>query len=197
MAKHTERFDPRTVGPLVEKAKAGDAQARDQLLYQFQRLVVSLIDVCMTAKFNPNPRGKHVQFLRLFCGPNTSLQIMANTIKRQLSMYDLDELKSAGNVAAALAIEKCKTNYSSTLVICFAELIKDMIKDGKINHMDESHMSTLVVHTDENEILFRVFMQDLSEEEWLWARAVLDGDKPKGPPPPSLVEKMRGLIEDP
>lgn len=195
MAKHTERFDPKGVGPLVDKAKDGDLAARDQLLYQFQRLVISLVDVCVTAKYNPNPRGKHVQFLKLFSSPTTPMQNTAHVIKNQLTMYTLEEVRHAGNVAAVQAIYKSKQNYSSTLVICFAELIKDMIKDGKITHMDESHMSSLVDTLDEDSLMFRVFMHELSEEEWIWARAVLDGNTPKTPPPPTLVEKMRDYTD--
>lgn len=192
MVKHTERFDPKSVGPLVDRAKAGDKQAAAQLIYQYQRLIASLVEVCTTAKFNPNPRhARHVQFLRLFCGAATDLQAMAWKIKRQLSMYDIDEIRSAGHAAAAIAIDKCKRNYTSTLVIQFAELIKDMIRDGKIAHMDEDHMSTLTVSTNENEILFKVFMASLTEEEWIWAQAVLDGETPNSPPPPSLVSKMK------
>lgn len=190
MAKHTERFDPNSVGPLVEKAKLGDAEATAQLIYQFQRLIVSLLGICTTGKFNPNPRGKHVKFLRYFCSPTTPLSDMAFKIRKQLSMYDLDELKAAANSAAVIAIERSKQNYASTLVIVFAEIVKDMIRDGKINHMDESFMSTLTVRTDEDSILFHTFLSSLSEDEKEWAECIIDGLPAPGPVPKSLIKKM-------
>jgi hypothetical protein len=174
-SKFHERFDPKGVEPLVQAAKAGDIKARDQLLYQFRRLISSLIEVCLTARINH--RTKQVQFLRLWVRGDTPLEDMAHKLRNQLSVYSKDELWHVGELACLLAIEKTRQNYSSTIVQCFKELILDLIADGTPKHIDESALSAKICPQTEDDLIFDIWRRSLSPQEQEQIESILVGDK--------------------
>lgn len=177
--KFHQRFDPKSVQPLVDKAKAGDVAARDQLVMQFRRLISSLITLCTTAKINPgrNGRSAHIRFLQLFCGPNTPLDNMAHKLKRELSMYSVSELWHVGELSLLEAVYKTKANYSATVVQCFKEHIKQMTVDGIPHHSDEAHLSSVVCQNPESQIVFDIWVNSLPAEDRAAVEAILAGEK--------------------
>lgn len=185
MAKRTERFDPNEVQGLLEKAKAGDQVARNELVHRFQRLVAGLVNVCVTAEINP--RSRQVQFLRLFAKESTPLKNVAHRLKSRLSVYSADELYHTGLVAAYQAIDRCTKNYSSTVVIVFHEMIKDLIKDVNPQHLDQTWMMNIPAEPFEEDLEFMLFVEGLPYDCLEWVMDVLEsGGKVSSPPPEGL-----------
>lgn len=188
--KRTERFDPNEVQGLLERAKAGEVEARNELVHRFQRLIAGLVNVCVTAQINP--RSRQVQFLRLFARETTPLKNVAYKIKSQLAAYSAEELFHTGLLAAYEAVERCNKNYSSTLVIIFHEMIKDMIKDIKPQQCDESWLLNIPAPEFEHDLEFSLFIESLPLEHIEWVCTVLESDeKTKHPPAPEgLAEQF-------
>ena len=183
MAKHTEKFDPLEVPGLLEKAKAGDLVARDELLFRFQRLVSTLVNVCLTGR--PNFWSSYQKtFLRMFANKTVSIVTVAAMLKKELAEYEKEELFSTGQLAVLLAIEKCESNLATTIVICFKDLIYKMIKDpsSRLNiDINECASYEDTTNIDDN-LALEIFVDTLTEEEQKYVKAILEGKKSKIPP---------------
>ncbi len=176
--KHTEKFDPLEVPGLLDLAKSGDIVARDELLYRFQRLVATLVNVCITGR--PNFWSSYQKtFLKMFVGKEVPLQSAASMLKRELAGYEKEELFSTGQLAVLLAIERCETNLASTIVICFKDLIYKMIKDPGKYHID---ISECVAHSYdskslEDDLSLSIFVTSLNVEEQEAITKILNEEK--------------------
>lgn len=181
MAKHTEKFDPNEVEGLVVKAKSGDIVARDELLYRFQRLVATLVHVCITGR--PNYWSSYQKtFLRMFASKDKPLEQTAGMLKTNLAHYEKEELFSTGQLAVLLAIERCETNLASTIVICFKDLIHKMIKDPNAKNLIELDEScTYEVSLLDDNLALDIFYSTLNDEEATAFICILDGNKTKIP----------------
>jgi hypothetical protein len=179
--KHTEKFDPAEVPILLDKARAGDIVARDELVYRFQRLISTLVNVCLTGR--PNYFSSYQKtFLQLFAGKKVPLTTIAMMLKKELILFEKDELFSTGQLAVYNAIEKCETNLASTIVICFKELIFKMIKDPKnMANWDDLKMEPVAPAFDA-EIAMDLFLVTLTSEEFEIVLAIMDGGKVKNIP---------------
>lgn len=181
MAKHTEKFDPNEVPGLLGKAKAGDIVARDELLYRFQRLIATLVNVCITGR--PNFWSSYQKtFLKMFVGKDVPLQNIALRLKKELAGYEKEELFSTGQLAVLLAIERCETNLASTIVICFKDLIHKMIKDpsNRLNiELEEIAFTTYDNSSIEDIIYVDLFLDRLTLEERNLVERILEGEKVK------------------
>lgn len=191
MAKHTEKFDPLEVPGLLEKAKAGDIVARDELLYRFQRLVATLVNVCITGR--PNYWSSYQKtFLRMFASKDTPIQNTALMLKRELAGYEKEELFSTGQLAVLLAIERCETNLASTIVICFKDLIHKMTKDpNNREHEELDQFATYEVSLDDA-LSLEIFVESLEPDEQEVVFLILEGEKTKVPV--SLQEKFSAYL---
>jgi len=187
MAKpRKERFDPSEVDALIDKAKAGDIEARNELLHRFQRLIATLVNVCITGR--PNYRSSYqLTFLRLFAGKSTPIQDTASMLKTRLVKYEKGELFSTGQLAILTAIEKTKTNLASTIVSCFKDLIYKMIKDPQNSPTDDLEL-LVVKEAPEAEMAFNIFLSSLNEEEREAAMELINGNESEVPD--SLKEKL-------
>lgn len=190
--KQNERFNPEEVEGLVQRAKSGDIAARDELLYRFQRLVASLVHVCITGR--PNSwSSSQKSFLRMFGGEKTPLTNVALMLKRELSSFEKDELFATGQLAVLQAIERSTKNLAATIVICFKDEIHSMIKGGKTSSV-EFRESELVEHSMEGDIALSQFLETLSEEEWIIAQRALAGEKIEGDIPEGLRSKFADYL---
>jgi hypothetical protein len=179
--KHTEKFDPLEVPGLLEKAKSGDIVARDELLYRFQRLIATLVNVCITGR--PNFWSSYqITFLRLFGSKGVPVANIAAMLKKHLSGFEKEELFSTGQLAVLLAIEKCETNLATTIVLCFKDLIYSMIKDAtKVNiDIDACAHFSYDIEIDEK-LALEHFFDTLDEEEFFIIQDILSGIKVKVP----------------
>jgi len=195
--KHDEKFDPLEVPGLLEKAKAGDIVARDELLYRFQRLIATLVNVCITGR--PNYWSSYQKtFLRMFSGKNVPIQNTAGMLKRELAGYEKEELFSTGQLAVLLAIEKCETNLATTIVICFKDLIHKMIKDpsNKLHaDLSECYLHTYDYTQMENNMALDIFISTLNDIEWEAVVLILDGEK-RVHIPDTLREKFSMYLQE-
>jgi len=185
-------FAASEVQGLVDAAKAGDIVARDELLFRFQRLASSLVNVCVTGR--PNPFSSYQKtFLRMFSSASTPLLAVAQMLKANLKDYDAKELFITGQLAILEAIERCETNLASTIVVCFKDLIYKLIKDEKhISWADVDTASSITFDYNET-INFDIFMDTLTEEEWIMVSNILDGKKVEVTD--ELREKVREYFE--
>lgn len=193
-APSTERFNPEDIPALLEKAKAGDIEARDRLLYMFQRMVVSLVHVCMTGRVNWRSSYQKT-FLRYFGSKDTPFENIAGSLKKQLSVFDKEELYNTGREAVLEAIIRCETNLASTIVLCFKEAIVDMTK-GNISckHVDLEECED--IHEFEDEVIFNLWIQSLDLREQLIVDSILSGDTvPSSEIPDSLKRKLLEYME--
>lgn len=194
-AKTQPKFDPNEIPGLLEKAKAGDIVARDELLYRFQRLIATLVNVCLTGR--PNLWSSYQKtFLRLFGGKNTPPEAVAKMLEKALRRYEKEEIFTTGQLAVLLAIERCNTNLASTIVTCFKDLIYDMIKAHHNNDVVFDECTEEVVETDfEEKIALQLFLEQLDEDEWQYAHKVLMGLKVSGKPPEGLKAKLAEYMD--
>jgi hypothetical protein len=161
-------------------------EARDLLLYMFQRLIVSLVSVCLTGKINPFSSYQKA-FLRTFASKSTPLENTAMMLKHKLSCYDKDELFTLGQVAVMEAIIRCETNLASTIVYCFKEQITQTIKDKvPTTHTD---YETLDHSIDlEDDTLLAIFISQQTPEHQEIIESVLAGEKVKIP------DKLKSIL---
>lgn len=190
--KKNERFDPNEVEALVQSAKAGDMIARDELLYRFQRLVASLVHVCITGRPNTWSTSQKA-FLRMFGGKETPLFNVAQMLKRELQNFEKEELFATGQLAILQAIPRSTKNLVATIVICFKDEIHSMIKGGKSAAV-ELHEDDLFEPPIEAEIAFNLFLENLPEDEWIYVQKVLDEEKDIGEAPPGLQERFADYL---
>lgn len=189
----TIKFDPLEIPDLLDKARAGDIVARDELLFRFQRLIATLVNVCITGR--PNLWSSYQKrFLEMFSGKSIPIHNTAAMLKKELSGYEKEELFSTGQLAVLLAIEKCETNLASTIVYVFKDLIHNMIKDpnGKlIVELDE--YASYEISSIEDSLALDIFVGTLNTEEWNAVATILEGSKTKIPE--SLKEKFKVYLD--
>jgi hypothetical protein len=173
-----ERFDPATIPDLLEKAKNGDEAARHLLLYMFQRLVASLVSVCLTGKINPRSSYQR-SFLKLFISASTPIENMAAKLKSKCSEFTKDELFVLGQVAVLKAIDTCEKNLASTIVIRFKEEIAEAIKEKvPTDHTDyDTIQSSFCIESD---LQFKFFFDSLSPEHQDIVERLMAGEKRYG-----------------
>jgi hypothetical protein len=202
--KRTIKYDPDETSWLVSKAKGfpiegyptnyawidklTQLEARDELLERFKRVVATLVDVCLTGKPNLFSWPQR-SFLKMFGTKTTPVQNIASMLKRELSIFDKEELFNTGQLAILLAIEKTNSNLVSTIVIQFKELIYKMIKDGRTEHVEYDNIQA-EAEDFEGGVAFTLFLESLNEEEWMAAQILIEGGKVKNIPP-TLVIKLR------
>lgn len=197
MKKHKkgvlEKFDPKEVPGLLVKAKAGDIEARDELLFRFQRLVSTLVNVCITGR--PNYWSSYqLTFLKMFASKTVPITNIAAMLKKELSNYEKEELFSTGQLAVLLAIEKCETNLASTIVVCFKDLIHKMIKDPKDRlHVEIDAQASYTLDIDDH-LSFDIFLNTLDEDEYLYVYNILEEDCKKQVVPESLKLKFSNYL---
>ena len=171
-----ERFDPNIIPDLLAKAQAGDLVARNQLLHMFQRLVATLVNVCITGKVNMWSSYQKT-FLKLGSGKDETLQGIALRIKAKLTGIPPEELFELGQVAVLHAIDRCEKNLASTITYCFKEEINNLINDKE----------PVTIHTDydslqqsvciENDVLLGIFVSSLEPEEQEIVERIMAGEK--------------------
>lgn len=191
----TERFDPNDIPLLLEKAKAGDIESRDRLLYMFQRMVVTLVNVCITGRVNWFSSYQKT-FLRYFGTKDTPLETIAVALKQKLSGIDKEELYTLGQIAVLEAIIKCETNLASTIVLCFKDAITDLTKGGCLqSYVDLDDCQS--IHEFEKETIFNLWIQSLELNEQLIVDSILSGeDVPKSTIPSTLKQKLREYMSN-
>lgn len=187
-ARRNERFDPNEVEALVQKAKEGDIVARDELLYRFQRLVASLVHVCITGRPNTWSTSQKA-FLRMFGGKETPLLNIAQMLKKELENFEKEELFTTGQLAILQAIPRSNKNLVATIVICFKDEIYSMIKGSK-SSASEFHENELFEPPPDDEIALNLFLESLPEDEWIYAQRVLDGEKNMEDAPKALRKRF-------
>lgn len=187
-----KKYPPEEVEPLVLKAQEGDLVSRDELLMRFETLIVSLVDVCVTARVNI--RSRQVQLLKLFGRKDTPLNNTAHSLQRSLAKYSKDELYHTARLAAALAVERTNKNYASTIVLCFKELIEEMIKDDSSPYNLDEHLLEKT-HTDETGILLDSLIQDLPEELQAAVEGLLDGSVKFSDLDKKSQRKLKGVFD--
>lgn len=175
MAKTQKRYSPEDIEPLLEKARAGDLEARNELLQRFEPLIASLVGVCYTGRvFFRSSYQK--TFLKLFSKEGTPLQNTAAKLKTLLEKYQKGELISAGHMAVLKAIEDTDSNLASTIVFKFKDIIATMIKDPELLFGNWELKSASLTQSDfGDEVAFNVFLESLDEEEFLLADLLIEG----------------------
>lgn len=208
MAKHTERFDPSEVEWLLMVAQGKDLpedlpakfswvkkvskiEARDNLLYRFQRLGATLVNVCLTGR--PNPRSSYQKaFLQMFSSEGTSIDNVAAMLCNRLRYTATKkELFTVAQISILKAIEITRENLAATIVACFHDEILDLVKDIHTSPSTVSLSENSEEYTIEDQILFCLFIESLSPEEKEWAKKAIEGDKPKTEPPQGLITKLQ------
>jgi hypothetical protein len=181
--KHiVQTFDPETIPLLLEQAKAGDGAARHQLMIMFQRLIATLVNVCLTGKVNPRSSYQRT-FLRYFGKAGTPTHEIALMMKKRLSGYDQETLFMCGQVAILEAIDRCKANLASTITICFKEEIANLLDSADV----PTHTSIDALHyikdpsCFETELHIELYVESLTQEEQDIVNQVIAGEKVKIP----------------
>lgn len=199
-SKHFARFDPDEVQALVDRAKAGDLAAKSQLVLQYKRLVSSIVTMLQTGKVNPySSRTK--KFLRLFSKEKTDYQNVAMKLKQLLATCSNEELWVVGTEACYLAIERTVTNYSSTIVYCFAELIHEMLEEIGSPFYEDTFLPSLEAHISHDlpgssfvdNIYLEEWMDTLSETDYEIVEAITKGES-KVKIPKELKEEIRNYL---
>lgn len=191
------KFDPKEVSGLLEQAKQGDMAARDELLFRFQRLVATLVQVLVTGRINPFSSYQRT-FLRLFCSNKTSLEATAQMLKNELSGYTKEELFLTGQIAVLQAIQRCDSNLASTIVYQFKDIIYSMIRDGSkppLNTDMPAPNNTL--EDTEQEAFLQIFLNKLSPEERVLAMDMLRSPTDKYEPPESMIQAFIEVYGEP
>jgi len=166
-------------------------EAKDELVFRFHGMIAGIVKVLTSGR--PNYWSDHAKrFLRLFSGPTVPLENMAVTLKRELAHYTQEELTHVGQLALYQAIEKTKTNYAGTAVICFKELIHAMTKNANSNLHDPMEFCNLAVPDHEPGTLLNVFLNSLPDDEQIIVKRALDGEKVSVPP--ALKAKLHGFL---
>lgn len=167
-------------------------EARDELEYRFRSIVATLVNVCITGR--PNFWSSYqITFLKMFASKSIPIHDTAGMLKRNLMGYEKEELFSTGQLAVLLAIEKCETNFASTIVMCFKDLIHRMTKDPSNKTTEEIDVDAMVVSTMEDELAISMFLDTLSPKELECAQKIIDGEKVKDIPK-SLVFKFESYL---
>ena len=170
-----EVFDPNTIPELLTKAQGGDLVARDLLLYMFQRLIATLVNVCLTGKVNPFSSYQK-SFLRLFASKDKKLQDIAGMLKNRLTIFNKEELFTMGQVAVLRAIDSCEKNLASTIVYRFKEEIAYALDEGEPTTHTEYDTIQQSVYI-ENDILFSLFLDSLSPQHRDIVEHIIQGEK--------------------
>jgi hypothetical protein len=215
--KHTEKFDAADIPLLLLIAKGEDysnepdryvklallekmasiksltqLQAQHELEIRFRRIIATLINVCITGR--PNYWSSYQKtFLRYFSSKNTPITDTAAMLKRELSLYEKDELFSTGQLAVLIAIQKCETNFASTIVVCLKDLIYGMIKDGKKRFLEDINDYEIEKEW-ESDSLFEMMLDDLTDKERLIVDKITSGKNIELPD--YLKEKLSKYYEE-
>lgn len=161
-------------------------EARDELLFRFQRLTSSLVKVCLTGRYSSFNRSQ-IPFLRLFS--NKDLEGQAARLKTELAGYEPDELFRTGQLAILQAIERTEKNLAATVTTCFKDLIFSMIK-GQDSHKSEPlEFVQVAVDSGESRIILESLISDLPEGDWLLVQRLLEGEQVDLPAP--LIDRMK------
>lgn len=185
----TERFDPADVPLLLDKARAGDLEARNQLLYMFQRLVATLVNVCITGRVNYRSSYQK-SFLRYFGQKDTPIENTAAKLRQRLADVDKKELFTVGQVAVLEAIRDCKTNLASTIVLRFKEQI-DQLTTESVHPERSAQDAPMQAPPDmESEVIFKVFLDSLPGDQREVVEALLAGEEVEVP------EELKKKVEE-
>ena len=112
----------------------------------------------------------------------------AAKLRSLLQSYSKEELFSTGQLAVLQAVEKCETNFASTIVFCFKDLITEMIEDPLNGFSFELQEEDAVNPAVENTIALNLFLESLSEPEWLIAMKIIEGEKVRKKEIPSSLK---------
>lgn len=190
------RFDPKEIQYLLEKAQSGDKRAEENLLFRFQRLVATLVNVCLTGRINYRSSYQKT-FLRYFASDKTPLDKVAAMLQRNLRTFDRWELFGVGRTAVLDSIHRCKGNLASTIVGRFKDLIAEMIADPTVGPIGVGLSEDIIDKESssiEENVAFQLFLEGLTEEEWVCAKRIISGEDPKEIPD-SLREKLRDYLD--
>lgn len=149
-------------------------EARDELLFRFQRLTSSLVKVCLTGRYSSFNRSQ-IPFLRLFS--NKDLENQAMTLKRELAGYEPDELFRIGQLAILQAIERTEKNLAATVTTCFKDLIYSMTKGQDSHKIEPLEFVQVSVDSGESRIILETLISDLPEGDWLMIQRLLEGEE--------------------
>lgn len=181
--------------PLQHKwiARMAPIEARDELLFRFQRLVTTLVNVCLTGRPD-NWSSYQKTFLRMLGGNSEET---AAKLKRDLADFHKTELFSTGQLAVLQAIETSRGNLAATIVIRFRDLIEELIQKVETTPIDSLPMDCQA--KDElkdivDNICFQDFLSNLSEGDWIIASKLMDGEPVKNVPD-SLKEAMKDYLD--
>lgn len=161
-------------------------EARDELLFRFQRVVASLVKVCLTGRYNSFNKSQ-IPFLRLFS--NKDLQDQAMVLKRELAGYEPDELFRTGQLAILQAIERTEKNLAATVTTCFKDLIYSMTKGQDSHKTEPLEFVQVSVDSGESMIVLEALIADLPEGDWLLVQKVLAGESVELPE--DLIDRMK------
>lgn len=180
------KFDASEVDGLIAQAQLGDIESRDELVFRFKSLIASLVNTCLTGKsFTFSQKS----FLRLWGRKSTDLRSIGDKVKITLSPFDKTELFHAGTIAILEAIEISDKNLTATIVYKFAEQLKRMVDDEEPILIPTPIQQEAIDPHFVEDIEFSIFIESLSEEEFLVASAILEGESATNVPQ-SLKEKL-------
>lgn len=209
MAKYktTQKFDPNEVGDLVARAKGNETsgeykwiaaltveQAKAELLERFGRLVGTLANVCLTGRVN---YFSHYQksFLRIWAGKAVPLDNVATMLKQELSVFGKEELLRIGQIALLQAIDRTHSNFATTILTCYKDLLFELIKN-KDSHKTQEFQDYQVPSTPfEDEVALQVDLERLPPHEYELILKYLEGEVEELPK--EVIVKLRAILVDP
>jgi hypothetical protein len=189
----TKRFDPLVIPTLLEEAKAGKIESRDKLLEMFQSLAATLVHVCITGRVN-QWSSYQISFLKYFSSKSTPIENTAEMLKKKLKHIEKTELFMMAQYAILKAIEECKTNLASTIVICFKEIIANEINTPTTE--DQAPGFEVVYEVDDFEkVELEHWIYSLKHSEQVVVKKILDGKNVKSSSiTPALQNKLRKYL---
>lgn len=189
--KGRRRYNPDEVEALVQRAQAGDLEARNELLKRFESLLNSLVGVCMTGR--PFYRLKsQMAFLKLFSPKNPETTAMM--LKQHLASYSREELVSIGYDAVLLAIQNTEKNLAATITYQFKDLIHRLIKEGhKAPLLKVEAIRDETQDDFEDKMMMKLWIESLPEDEADIVLAVINGETPEIPE--ALALKIKEFLE--
>jgi hypothetical protein len=167
------KFDASEVDGLIAQAQLGDIESRDELVFRFKSLIASLVNTCLTGKsFTFSQKS----FLRLWGRKSTDLRSIGDKVRITLSPFDKTELFHAGTIAILEAIEISDKNLTATIVYKFAEQLKRMVDEEEPIIIPTPVQQEAIDPDFIENIEFSIFIESLTEEEFLVVSSILEGN---------------------
>lgn len=204
--KSTQKFDREEVGDLVAVAqgtepsgdykwitKLSQEEAKLELIERFSRLIGTLVNVCITGRVNYFSSYQK-SFLRIWAGKAVTLDNVAIMLKKELGTYSKEELMRIGYIALLQAIDRTKTNFSTTILTCYKDLLYELIKNKDSHKTTEFQDYQKTEMTFEDKITLQIDLARLTQEEQDLVEDFLDEKIEELPE--DLCLKLRSILVD-